>query len=757
MFDNVWTIARKNLSKSSHLKSRVSRLTVAACILFIVVVILYGSSFFMGAEYAPIWGAPQKEGILIVNAPDSFLRYTESESRIDWNFAFAETDAYYDFIGINRLLQDHSAYMAIVFPTDFDEQIFSETQNDRPQILSYYDPDQRIYKSDHDNNLEYISEKYDNFLLNEKGLADPIQPPFHIAADEHRLSDYSTMEDGMKKYIARSIVPLLIFIAALFLAMESGVVAIAGEKENGTFAALLLTPASKMQIVLGNTLGVFLRTLFPCTAMALLAMVGLSVFNIAIILSTILIVMSLVLILSSLIIAVSILNRTILAAQTAFLPVFLILLVVCVMAMNESVTQMPVYYMIPFFGHFLGIASALAGTYSIANLLILLSVSVGISFVMILISERLLHLEQFTTTNEASSDYREKREQARLKNPRKNYPEYPRFVIFGYRATRWRNAFRLLSYHFTLPLLLLSIFQPIALIAPILLFLRTGESTAAIDSLASLIRSFRVESAAKAAFEWLALMMREQSFIIGMAISYIIIILVYLFIVKGIEKNPLSTMGLPLKGKKGIRHAVFSYARGLIIGLSMITGVYLILLLTGQIKAEGFAMTSSALPLFFSYVLMWLPQGASEEIMMRGYMMPRIAVRFGKAGAVGLTSLLFGILHAGNIGFTPLALVNLILIAVFFALLSCHTGEIFTVCAAHSAWNFAQGNLFGLHVSGSPAPAAILSTNYTDGARAWITGGDFGPEGGLAVTLVSVAAIAILVMVSRKATRSRIS
>lgn len=757
MLDNIWTIARKNLSKSSHLKSRVSGLTVAACVLFIAVVILYGLSFFTDTDYTPIWGAPHKESILIVNAPDSFLRYNKDESWIDWDFTFAETDAYYDFIGINRLLQDHSAFMAIVFPTDFDEQIFSGAHDDRPQIWSYYDPEYRITKNAHDNNLEYISEQYGNYLLNEKGLAETVQQPFQFAADEYRLSDYSSTEGGMKAYIARSFVPLIIFIAALFLAMESGVDAIAGEKENGTFAALLLTPASKMQIVLGNTLGVFLRTLLPCAVIALLAMVGLSLFNITMILGTILIVLSLVLILSSLIIVISILNRTVLAAQTSFLPVFLILLVVCVMAMNESVTQMPVYYVIPFFGHFLGIAAALTGTYSFVDLLILLSISAVISFVMILIAERLLHLEQFTTTNEASSDYREKRELARLKDPGKYGPEHPRFVLFGYRAKRWRSTFRLLSYHFSMPLILLSIFQPIALIAPIILFLRTGKSATTIDSLATSIRSYRVESAIDTAFDWLALMMREQSFIIGMAISYVIIILVYFFIVKGIEKNPLSTMGLPIKGKKGIRKAVFSYTRGLIIGLSMITGVYLILFLTGQIKTDGFSLTSSALPLFFSYILMWLPQGASEEIMMRGYMMPRIAVRFGKAGAVALTSLLFGILHAGNIGFTPLALVNLILIAVFFALLSCHTGEIFTVCAVHSVWNFAQGNLFGLQVSGSPAPAAVLSTSYTDQARAWITGGDFGPEGGLAVTLVSVAAIAILISVSRKAKRSRIS
>ncbi len=755
MFENIWTIAKKNLAKSSRLKSKVSRLTLVACLLFLITTFLFMASFIINPyDENSEWDFGSKHRILIINAPESFLQYVEEKERLPFEYVLSQASAYYDFVGMNRLMSENSAFMTVVFPVDFDARIFSEHQTDRPQIVSYFNTDRKEYKAAHDDIIAYIVRDFGAHLTTGKGITVPSRPAFSVALDWERLTDYSDESGGIREYISRMIIPLIVFIAALFVAMESGVDAVAGEKENGTFSALLLTPASKFQIVAGNILGVFLRTIPSGAVIVVLAVIALGRSGILAFPGILLVVGSLVLLLSSLIIVISVLNKTVLSAQTAFLPIFLILLIVCVMAMNESANPEPLYYFIPFFGHYLGIAAILTGVYSFTHFIVLLIVSLLISAILFVVSVRLLHSERFTTTNDASSDFREIRERARLLNPKVNYLAYPKSVIFGYRANRWRSAFRLISYHYTLPLVLLSVFQPLALIVPALFFMRTDESVRFIESIAEAAERFQVRSAVVSVYNLVGLLMREQAFILGMAGGYIVIILIYFFIVKVLEKNPLSSMGLPLRAAGGIRRAVLSYARGLVIGFSMIAGVYLILLFFGQIRIGGFSMTSDALPLFLSYIVMWIPQGASEEIMMRGYMLPRVAVKFGRAGAVGLTSLLFGLLHSGNIGVTPLALANLILIAAFFALLSYRTGEIFTVCAAHSAWNFTQGNIFGLQVSGSEAPAALMSTEYTLDAKALITGGDFGPEGGLAVTLITVLAIVIFFIFTRKAKRA---
>jgi hypothetical protein len=132
--------------------------------------------------------------------------------------------------------------------------------------------------------------------------------------------------------------------------------------------------------------------------------------------------------------------------------------------------------------------------------------------------------------------------------------------------------------------------------------------------------------------------------------------------------------------------------------------------------------------------------------MFRGYMLPVLKKRTGKIWSFIISSLLFSLFHSMNVGYTPLASINLFLIALFFALISYRSGSIWITCGAHTAWNFCQGNLYGLQVSGSDLSAAICDTRYTKGAKAIITGGSFGPEGGLAVTAVIVPLLIILLI-----------
>ena len=72
------------------------------------------------------------------------------------------------------------------------------------------------------------------------------------------------------------------------------------------------------------------------------------------------------------------------------------------------------------------------------------------------------------------------------------------------------------------------------------------------------------------------------------------------------------------------------------------------------------------------------------------------------------------------------------------------------MCAAHSLWNFFQGNVFGISVSGmgvsvSPLQATLQNEN------AWLHGGAFGIEGGIVTTLIlSLALLAALLYLPAK-------
>jgi hypothetical protein len=71
------------------------------------------------------------------------------------------------------------------------------------------------------------------------------------------------------------------------------------------------------------------------------------------------------------------------------------------------------------------------------------------------------------------------------------------------------------------------------------------------------------------------------------------------------------------------------------------------------------------------------------------------------------------------------------------------------VFALHAVWNWAQGNLFGFAVSGMEIESGTL-VDLMEAGPDQITGGLFGPEGGLVVTLVLVLSILLVGWAARR-------
>lgn len=187
---------------------------------------------------------------------------------------------------------------------------------------------------------------------------------------------------------------------------------------------------------------------------------------------------------------------------------------------------------------------------------------------------------------------------------------------------------------------------------------------------------------------------------------------------------------------------VKQYLTGIIAGVAAFSIAYLVCLLTGSIKYEGVAASISPLYII-GYFLGYLLQGMAEEVLCRGYLMVSLSRRYHVTLAIAASSLFFAFLHSGNNGLSLLAYVNLFLFGVFASLLLLDFGNIWIAGAFHSIWNFVQGNIYGVNVSGIKVNSSVLSASYTDGMEI-INGGAFGMEGGLAVTLVFMAGIALL-------------
>ena len=205
-----------------------------------------------------------------------------------------------------------------------------------------------------------------------------------------------------------------------------------------------------------------------------------------------------------------------------------------------------------------------------------------------------------------------------------------------------------------------------------------------------------------------------------------------LFYCRVIEERRVRTMGFHKK------HILPQYLLGALAGFAALSAVVGLGLLFGGLQYGGYVGAFGAD--LFLLLLGFLIQGMSEEVLCRGFIMTSALRHHDLWWAVGVNSVMFGLMHALNKGFTLFALVNLILYAVMISLYVLRTGSLWGACAFHGIWNFSQGNFYGLPVSGINVGDTVFTMSLKGSDL--INGGAFGLEGGISTTIVMLAAIA---------------
>ena len=105
-------------------------------------------------------------------------------------------------------------------------------------------------------------------------------------------------------------------------------------------------------------------------------------------------------------------------------------------------------------------------------------------------------------------------------------------------------------------------------------------------------------------------------------------------------------------------------------------------------------------------------------------------------------------MHLSNPNVNYIAVIKIILVGLFYGIYVIKTNDLWAVCGMHSAWNFAQGNLFGFEVSGINVSVGTLIDLNLVGNEV-ITGGIFGPEAGIVATFIVSISIMILLFINK--------
>lgn len=206
-----------------------------------------------------------------------------------------------------------------------------------------------------------------------------------------------------------------------------------------------------------------------------------------------------------------------------------------------------------------------------------------------------------------------------------------------------------------------------------------------------------------------------------------ITLLIFAF-VKFIEKRNVSSMGFYKNG------FVRKYFKGFMVGVAAFSSVVLLLAVTGHIKLVE-VFNADKIIIFLMILPGWMIQGATEEILARGWLMNVLGAKYNITVGLILSSLFFGVLHGGNPNVSYVAIINLVITGIFFGLYVIKTEDLWGACGIHAAWNAFQGNFFGFEVSGMDTGVGSIMKLKSVGSDSF-TGGAFGPEAGIACTIV---------------------
>ncbi|HAS46124.1 MAG TPA: hypothetical protein DCS93_36925 [Microscillaceae bacterium] len=228
---------------------------------------------------------------------------------------------------------------------------------------------------------------------------------------------------------------------------------------------------------------------------------------------------------------------------------------------------------------------------------------------------------------------------------------------------------------------------------------------------------------------------------------------------KRLDKQSVVSLGLRVD-KQAWKDLLFGFA------LSGMMAVFFLLLLLGLGLAEyqGFRFDQASLVNHKTYgfikimstisvvslTILFLEDvlvGYWEELVFRGYIFQNMVAGIGLRWAIGISCLLYGLIHVANPNASLLSS-SIIMLFGFLRLYGyLSTQMLWLSMGMHIGWNFFQGPVFGFAASGHTQVTLVklklLGPN-------WLTGGAFGPEGSvLIIPMIILALVAMRWWVSK--------
>ncbi|MDD6182960.1 MAG: ABC transporter permease [Lachnospiraceae bacterium] len=301
--------------------------------------------------------------VYVQNEPQSFQEFLKMGK---FKYEIKEIQGEKDRSKAEKEILEGEADLIIEFPENLDEQLAAYKEGDKiPQIKTYYNPSEDFSSAAYEEISVGVLENYRQTLLSMRvGNLENIMV-FTVNSDNEDMVIQDDEKAGGK--VLGMMLPYFITILLFAGALGIGGDMIAGEKERGTMASLLVSPVKRSSIALGKVTAlmaisglsslVYVAVMAICAPMMMDSMMGgggngldLHLNPQQLLLMGVLLI-AIAFFYSSIIALLSVFAKSTKEANSYVMPVYMVVIIVGLLTMFQSGTPETVKYWIPIYNN----------------------------------------------------------------------------------------------------------------------------------------------------------------------------------------------------------------------------------------------------------------------------------------------------------------------------------------------------------------------------------------------------------------------
>jgi len=343
----------------------------------------------------------------IENAPESFIEFINSDSYNN-SINFSEFEG--DMEEVKAKIREGEVDLLVVFEDNFEQKISNyQTNNTIPVINTYYNNSEENSNTARFRFFPSVINKYEKMIIGSR-LGNPQFSTAFMLDSSDNSHNIVNQQKATGKGLS-NLIPVLITVFLFSGGMGIGMDTIAGEKERGTMATLMITPVKRETIALGKiiSLGIvsiisalssftgilislpFSKTLFDASGDMNISALGFGFVEYA---QLFMVMITLVGVFVGLISLASIIAKNVKEAGTYVTPIFMFIMILGFMNMFNAGSVKLWHHLIPVFGSVASFRTLFTFEASTLGIALTFLVNVGLTLILVFVIRKMFNSEK---------------------------------------------------------------------------------------------------------------------------------------------------------------------------------------------------------------------------------------------------------------------------------------------------------------------------------------------------------------------------